>query len=72
MTSGATSHLRLGFIMADLILQKRVKVGDNLHFEVKVRQDLCSKVGFHFEISVAFSRLPQHFPSCISTQPKPL
>jgi hypothetical protein len=36
MTSGVTSNLRLSFVVANLMLQKGMKVGGNLCFGLKV------------------------------------
>jgi hypothetical protein len=60
MTSGATSSLHMGFVVAGLILQKGAKVGGNFCFRAKVHRDLWSRVGFGFGISVDFSPHPQH------------
>jgi hypothetical protein len=59
MTSDATFRPCLGFIVADLILQKGAKVRSNLRFRAKVRQDLYPRVGFGFGIFVAFGPHPQ-------------
>jgi hypothetical protein len=61
MTSGVTSSLCLGFVVAGLIQQKGVKVGGYRCFRVKVHRDLRSSVGFGFGISVAFGLHPQHW-----------